>query len=154
MTMREKVAWISTLTSVVVFSWYFWSVWGDFAAVRLDGDVLFWRFVWYTGIAIAIMLPASLLAAWLGKQDFDPVPDELERTIERGAFRVGVVGLELSLVGVVLLSRWVTDIARADYPADPAGATAVLLVNLMLLVMAGSAIAREIAIIVQYRRYA
>ena len=74
MTMREKVAWISTLTSLVIFGWYFWSVWTDFASARLDGDVLFWRFVRCTGIAVAIMLPAALVAAWLGKQEFDPPP--------------------------------------------------------------------------------
>ncbi|MBJ3784861.1 hypothetical protein [Devosia sediminis] len=154
MTMREKVAWISTLTSLVIFGWYFLSVWADFAANRLDGDVLFWRFIWCTGIALAIMLPASLLAARLGRQEFDPVPDELERGVERGAYRIGLVCLELSLVGIVLVSRWVTDMARADYPADPAGATAVMLVNLVLFVMAASALAREIAVIVQFRRYA
>lgn len=154
MTMREKVAWISTLTSLAIFGWYFWSVWADFAAVRLDGDALFLRFVWCTGIAIAIMLPASLLAARLGKQQFDPPLDELERDIERGAYRVGLVGLELSLIGVVLISRWVTDIARADYASDPAGAVAVILVNLVLFVMAASAVGREVAVIVQYRRYA
>lgn len=152
--MREKVAWISTLTSLVVFGWYFWSVWADFAAVRLDGDILFWRFIWCTGIAIAVMLPASLLAARLGGQKFDPVPDELERDVERGAYRVGLVGLELSLVGIVLASRWVSDIARADYGAEPAGAATVILVNLVLFVLAACAVAREIAVILQYRRYA
>ena len=154
MTQREKVAWISTLVSTVIFGWYFWSVWADFSARALDGDVLFWRFVWCTGIAIAIMLPAALLAARLGNEQFDPPPDELERNIERGAYRVGLVGLELSLVGVVLLSRWVSDVARADYPSDPAGATAVILVNLVLFVTATCAVAREIAVILQYRRYA
>lgn len=154
MTQREKVAWISTLASIVIFGWYFWSVWADFSARALNGDLLFWRFVWCTGIAIAIMLPASLIAARLGNEAFDPPPDELERNIERGAYRVGLVGLELSLVGIVLLSRWVTDLARADYAADPAGATAVILVNLVLFALAACAIAREIAVILQYRRYA
>lgn len=154
MTMREKVAWISTLTPLAIFGWYFWRVWADFAAVQLDGDALFWRFVWCTGVAIAIMLSASLLAARLGKQQFDPPPDELERNVERSAYRVGLVSLELSLVGIVLMSRWVTDIARTDYASDPAGATAIILVNLVLFVLAASAIAREIAVIAQYRRYA
>lgn len=153
MTQREKVAWIATLTSLVIFGWYFWSVWSDFASTRLDGDALFWRFVWCTAIAVAIMLPASLLAAWLSRDAFDPPPDELEREVERKSTRVGLICLELALVTVVLASIWVSDTARADYPDDPAGATAIILVNLMLFVMAASAVLREGVVIAQYRRY-
>jgi hypothetical protein len=154
MTMREKVAWISVVTSLVIFGWYFWSVWSDFAGRVLSGDVLFWRFLWCLGIAFVIMLPGSLLAAWLGRQDFDPPPDELETRIEAISNRIGLALLELALVGVVLLSKIVTDLARADYAADPAGATAVMLVNLVLFVAATAAVLREIIVIIQYRMYA
>ena len=154
MTMREKVAWISVLASLTIFGWYFWSVWADHSALALDGDVLFWRFLWCFGIAVAIMLPASLLAAWLGRQDFDPPPDELETRIEAISNRVGLALLEVALVGVVLVSKSITDLARADYAADPAGATAVMLVNLVLFVTATAAVVREIIVIIQYRRYA
>lgn len=154
MTMREKVAWISTLTSLVIFGWYFWAVWADFSARALNGDVLFWRFVWCLGIAIAIMLPASLLAAWLGKQQFDPPADELETRIEAVSNRLGLALLEVSLVAVLLVSQTVTDIARTDYAADPAGATAIMLVNLVLLATATAAVVREVIVIFQYRRYA
>jgi hypothetical protein len=154
MTMREKVAWISVVTSLAIFGWYFLSVWADHAARALDGDVLFWRFLWCFGIAVAIMLPASLIAARLGHQDFDPPADELETRIEAVSNRIGLALLEMALVGVILLSKSVTDIARADYAADPAGATAVMLVNLVLFVTATAAVVREVIIIIQYRRYA
>lgn len=154
MTMREKVAWISVLTALVIFGWYFWSVWTDFAARNLDGDVLFWRFLWCFGIAVVIMLPASLLAAWLGRQDFDPPADELETQIEAVSNRFGLALLEVALVAIVLLSKAITDIARADFAADPAGATAIMLVNLVLFAAAVAALVREIIVIIQYRRYA
>ncbi|WP_297103978.1 hypothetical protein [uncultured Devosia sp.] len=154
MTMREKVAWISVLTALVIFGWYFWSVWTDFAVRNLDGDVLFWRFLWCFGIAVVIMLPASLLAAWLGRQDFDPPADELETQIEAVSNRFGLALLEVALVAIVLLSKAVTDIARADFAADPAGATAIMLVNLVLFATAVAALVRDIIVIVQYRRYA
>lgn len=152
--MREKVAWISTLGGLTIFGYYFWSVWSDFSARQLDGDVLFWRFVWCLGIAVAIMLPASLLAAWAGKQQFDPPPDEMEQGIERHSYRWGLGVLEVSLIGIILLSGWITDMARADYPADAAGATSVMLVNLLLFAMAVSGVLREIRVIFEYRRYA
>lgn len=154
MSMREKVAWISTLTGLTIFGYYFWSVWSDFAARLLDGDTLFWRFVWCFGIAVAIMLPASLIAAWVGKQQFDPPLDEMEQGIERRSHRAGLGILEASLIGIILGSGFITETARADYPADAAGATTIMLVNLLLLALAVSGTLREIRIIVEYRRYA
>ena len=154
MSMREKVAWISTLTALTIFGYYFWSVWSDFGARLLDGDTLFWRFVWCISIAVGIMLPASLLAAWAGKQQFDPPPDEMEQVIERRSYRVGLGVLEVSLVGIILLSSAITDLARADYPADAAGATSVMLVNMLLFAMAVAGTMREILVIFEYRRYA
>jgi hypothetical protein len=103
---------------------------------------------------VAIMLPGSLLAAWLGGQQFDPPPDELEVRIEAVSNRVGLALLELALVGVVLLSKSITDIARADFPIDPVGATAIMLINLVLFATATAALVREIIVIVQYRVYA
>ncbi len=154
MSMREKVAWISTLTGLSIFGYYFWSVWADFDARVLDGDALFWRFVWCFGIAVAIMLPASLLAAWIGRQPFDPPLDEMEQGIERRSHRAGLGILEASLIGIILCSGLIADLARADYPADAAGATTIMLVNLLLLALAVSGILREIRIILEYRRYA
>ncbi|SDG65857.1 hypothetical protein [Pelagibacterium luteolum] len=154
MSMREKVAWISTLTALVIFGYYFWSVLSDFGQRQLDGDVLFWRFIWCLGIAVAIMLPASLLAAWIGKQQFDPPPDEMEQAIERRSYRAGFGVLEVSLIAIILLSGWIAEMARADYPVDAAGATSVIMVNLLLFAMALAGVLREIQIIVAYRRYA
>ena len=85
--MREKVAWICTLTALTIFSYYFCSVWSDFDARLLDGDMLLWRLVWCISIAVAIMLPASLLAAWVGKQQFDPPPHAMGQGIERRSSR-------------------------------------------------------------------
>lgn len=154
MTMREKVAWISVLTTLVVFGWYFWSVWADFAARTLDGDALFWRFLWCLGIAFVIMLPAALIAARLGGQEFDPPADEMEVRIQAISNRYGLALLEVLLVVIVLASKWITDIARADFAIDPVGATAIMLINLILLVSAFAALMREIIVIIQYRQYA
>ncbi len=154
MSLRERVAWIAVVTSLVIFGWYFWSVWADFSARTLDGDDLFWRFLKCLAVAVIIMFPASLIGAYLGGEKFDPPPDELERSIEARSNRIGLAVLEVALVVVVLVSRWVTDIARADFSADPAGATAIMLVNLVLLATASAAVLREVLTIIQYRRYA
>jgi len=154
MSMREKVAWIAVTISLVIFGWYFWGVWADFAARELDGDALFWRFLWCFGIAVIIMLPAAMIAARLGGQAFDPPADEMEMRIEAISNRFGLALLEVLLVAIVLASKWITDIARADFTIDPVGATAIMLINLILFVSAFAAVVREIIVIIQYRRYA
>ncbi|SMQ59504.1 hypothetical protein SAMN06295905_0240 [Devosia lucknowensis] len=154
MTMRERVAWMATVTTIVIFGYYFWSVWADVATRTLDGDALFWRFLKCLGVAIAIMLPAALIGARLSGDQFDPPPDELERLIEARANRIGLAVLEVAIVGVVLASAWVSGLARTDFAADPAGATAIILVNLLLFVTASAALLREIVTIFQYRRLA
>jgi hypothetical protein len=154
MTMRERVAWISVVTSLVVFGYYFASVWSDFALRALDGDELFWRFLKCFGVAMIIMLPGAMIGAYLGGERFDPPPDEMERQIEARSNRIGLIVLEVAIVGVVLMSTWISDIARADFAADPAGATAIVLVNLLLFVTASAAVLREILTIIQYRRLA
>ncbi len=44
--------------------------------------------------------------------------------------------------------------ARADYPADAAGATSVIMVDMLLFALAVASILREIWVIFEYRRYA
>lgn len=154
MTMRERVAWISVVTGIVIFGIYFSSVWWDFSARTFDGDALFWRFLACLGLTMLINIPAALIGAYLSGDKFDPPPDELERAVEARSNRIGLIVLEVSIAGIVLLSTTVSDIARGDFAADPAGATAIMLVNLLLLVTGSAAVLREILIIIQYRRLA
>lgn len=154
MAMREKVAWLCTVGALTIFGYYFWSAWSDFNARSLDETALLWRFIWCLGIFIAIMLPAAMMTAWAAKQELDQAPDEMERSIERLSQRVGLLVLEALLVIIVLLSGRVADIARSDYPGDPAAAAALILANLVFLAMAVASVLREIVVIVQFRRYA
>lgn len=154
MSLRERVAWISVVTTIVIFGYYFGTVWVDFSARSLDGDVLLWRFLKCLGFAVIIMLPAAMIGAYLGGEKFDPPPDEMERVLEARSNRVGLAVLEVAIVAVVVMSSWITDIARADFATDPAGATAIMLVNLLLFVTASAAVLREVLVIVQYRRLA
>lgn len=154
MAMREKVAWICTIGALTIFGYYFWSVWSDFNARLLSEDVLLWRFIWCMAIFVSIMLPAAMVTGWIAKQELDQPLDEMELSIERLSQRVGLLVLEAFLVIIVLLSGRVADIARTDYPGDPAAAAALILANLIFLAMAVASVLREIIVIVQFRRYA
>jgi hypothetical protein len=151
MSFREKNAWIAVVTTLVIWTVYFWQVGNAALSGTLDGDAIFWLFVWCLSISIAIMLPVNIVAAVLARQNMDAPPDEREREIDARANKIGLTLLEWLMVGVILLSGIISDFARQAYAADPAGATAIILINLMLFALAFAALMREIIQIVHFR---
>ncbi|HCO54492.1 MAG TPA: hypothetical protein DIT93_05680 [Pelagibacterium sp.] len=151
MSFREKNAWIAVVTTLVIWTVYFWQVGNAALSGTLDGDAIFWLFVWCLSISIAIMLPVNIAAAILARQNMDAPPDEREREIDARANRIGLILLEWLMVAVILSSGLIADFAREVYAADPAGATAIILINLMLFALAFSALTREIIQIVHFR---
>ncbi|WP_338608056.1 hypothetical protein V6617_16740 [Pelagibacterium nitratireducens] len=151
MSFREKNAWIAVVTTLVIWTVYFWQVGNAALSGTLDGDAIFWLFVWCLGISIAIMLPVNIAAAILARQNMDAPPDEREREIDARANRIGLILLEWLMVAVILSSGLIAGFAREVYAADPAGATAIILINLMLFALAFSALTREIIQIVHFR---
>lgn len=151
MSFREKNAWIAVVTTLVIWTVYFWQVGMAALSGTLDGDAIFWLFVWCLGISIAIMLPVNIAAAILARQNMDAPPDEREREIDARANRIGLILLEWLMVAVILSSGLMAGFAREVYAADPAGATAIILINLMLFALAFSALTREIIQIVHFR---
>lgn len=151
MSFREKSAWIAVLCSLAIWSVYFSTVVTTALAGTLDGDRLFWLFVWCLVIAVALMLPLNLVAARLGRQEMDAAPDERERQIDARANRIGLAVLEGLAVGLVLSSGRISDFARQAYAEDPAGAATLMLVNGLLFVLAFSAVLREVIQIVHFR---
>lgn len=151
MSFREKNAWIAVVTTLVIWTVYFWQVGNAALSGKLDGDAIFWLFVWCLSISIAIMLPVNIAAAILARQNMDAPPDEREREIDARANRIGLILLEWLMVAVILSSGLIAGFAREVYAADPAGATAIILINLMLFALAFSALTREIIQIVHFR---
>jgi hypothetical protein len=97
------------------------------------------------------MLPVNIVAAILARQNMDAPADEREREIDARANKIGLTLLEWLMVGVILSSGLVAGYARDAYAADPAGATAVMLINLMLFALSFAALMREIIQIVHFR---
>jgi len=151
MSFREKTAWIAVLTTLVIWSYYFWQVGSAALGGTLDGDAVFWLFVWCICLSIAIMLPVNIVAAVVARQNMHAPADEREQVIDARANRIGLSLLEWTLVAILLASGWISGFARETYAADPAGATAVIFVNLALFALAFSGLVREIVQIVHFR---
>ena len=151
MSFREKSAWIAVVGTLPIWIYYFWQVIGAALSGTLDGDAVFWLFVWCLIASMVIMMPLNIAAAVLARQSMDAPPDERERAIDARANRIGLVMVEVLMVGVILASGGVADFARQTYAADPAGAATIILINAVLFVLALSAMAREAIQIVQFR---
>jgi hypothetical protein len=107
MSFREKSAWISFVTLLVLFIPYFWSVRGV-----LEGDIEYAAASpWMIGLVVAFVVLEILLHAAVAAQaptDARAPKDERERLIEmratRIAFQVLVLGA-LASAGMMHLTR-------------------------------------------------
>jgi hypothetical protein len=151
MSPRERLAWIAVLTTLVVWGFYFGAFWLDLAAARLDGSVLFWRFIICMGISLVVMIGLSVATGVLSPRNVDTPPDEMERQIEGRADRIGFRILELTLWIPLVWVLFSTKSIAAAFPADPAGAAATILANAVIMVIVLTEIIRETVHIVSFR---
>jgi hypothetical protein len=151
MSFREKSAWIAVLSTLVIWGYYFGSLWQSYAAGALDGTAVRNLFVVCFGVTIVVMLGLNLVSAWLGHHRFGADPDEREREMELRAKSVEAGLLEIMALGVALGVLFAAAPIAAAYPADPVGAIAIVAANGILLAVLLSQVLHELALIVQFR---
>jgi hypothetical protein len=155
MSFRERTAWTAVVVTLVVWGYYFLTVWGGIAARSIDGQGLFDLFLICMGITVVLLLGIGLYSARAAKEDFGAPEDEREKDVDRRASWWGARLLEWMLVALMVLAPTViADYVRAGFPADPAGAATIILANAMLFVTVLSQVLREAIHIVSYRMMA
>jgi hypothetical protein len=155
MSFRERNAWTAVVVTLVVWGYYFATVWGGIAARNFDGQGLFNLFLVCMGITAVLLIGIGLYSARAAKEDFGAPEDEREKDVDRRASWWGARFLDWMLLGLAALGPTViADYARTGFPADPAGATAIILVNAILFVAVLSQLIRETIHIVSYRMMA
>ena len=151
MSVREKTSWIAVITTLVIWSYYFWVFWSDAAVGRIDGEAVRNLFIICMVISVVIMLGLTIAVSVAARQSMDAPPDELERQIEARADGIGFKLLEL-LVPVVLIGGLLNVGAiTTAFPDDPAGATAIIFVNAYLMTFVLVELVREGTKIVMFR---
>ena len=150
MSFREKSAWIAVVGTLPIWIYYFWQVIGAALSGTLDGDAVFWLFVWCLIASMVIMLPLNIAAAVLARQSMDAPPDERERAIDARANRIGLVMVEVLMRGDSCVRRC-GRLCTPDLCRRSCGAATIILINAVLFVLAFSAMARETIQIVQFR---
>lgn len=100
MTFKEKSAWISFVTILLVFGWYFFNAFSLIAVGETHGGRMIHLLLVAMGTFIALEVVLHIAAAVLAPKDANPTTDERERLIAlkatRIAFYVLVVGALLA----------------------------------------------------------
>ena len=151
MSLRERNAWIATLSTLVIWSYYFASFWLDVVSRRLDGQQVLWRFVACMVVMAVVMIGLNIAAGVMTKKEIERAPDEMERTIEGRADRIGFRVLEWLVPIALIPGLLLTDAIEAAFPADPGGATALIFANGILFVVVLTEMVRELVTIVSFR---
>ena len=149
MSFREKNAWIASIVTLIVWGYYFFEVWRAFELRSVDG--LLARFWICMGATAVLMIGLNLLATRHRLSDFGAPPDEFERQIDMSAttFAHGLRGW--LLLGLAAACPWLSTVVAPAFPADPAGATAIFIANLILLGLVLTELIIELIHIVRFR---
>jgi hypothetical protein len=151
MSLRERTAWIATLSTIVIWSYYFATFWFDVVSRQLDGQQVLWRFIACMVVMAVVMIGLNIAAGVMTKKEIEREPDEMERTIEGRADRIGFRVLEWLIPIALIPGLLLTDAIKAAFPADPGGATALIFANGILLVVVLTEVVRELLTIVSFR---
>lgn len=149
MSFREKNAWIATITTLVVWGYYFVEVWRAWEARSVDG--LLTRFLICMGITAILLIGLNLWAARKRLRDFGAPPDELERRIGHSATFAAYQIRGWLLLALAGTCPWLAGVIAPAFPADPAGATAIFIANAILLGLVATEVLVELIHIVRFR---
>jgi hypothetical protein len=149
MSFREKNAWIASITTLLVWGYYFFEVWRAFQMGTVEG--LLTRFWICMGITAVLMIGLNLLATRNRLGDFGAPPDEFERQIEMSATTVAHGLRGWLLLGLAAACPWLSTVIAPVFPTDPAGATAIFIANLILFGLVLTELLIELIHIVRFR---
>lgn len=149
MSFREKNAWIASITTIVVWGYYFFEAFRAFQGGTVDG--LLTRFWICMGTTLVVMLGLNLLATRNRMRDFGAPPDEFERQIDMRATSVAHRLRGWLLLGLAAACPWLSTVVAPAFPTDPAGATAIFIANAILFGLVVTELVVELIHIVRFR---
>jgi hypothetical protein len=151
MAPRERTAWIAVVSTIVIWSYYFGAFWLDVAARHLQGGQILARFIVCMLIMAAVMIGLNVATGVMTRKNMKALPDEMERQIEGRADRIGFRVLEWLIPVALIVGLLNTGAIAAAFPADPAGSTALIFANGILMVIVLTELMRELVHIVSFR---
>jgi hypothetical protein len=153
MPYREKIAWMSAVTTIAVWSIYFISVARVLFGSGTDTAASFiGLFVGCTCALIVIQIVATILVALTARKESAAPPDERERLAEARATRVAFLVLSVSVAAVGVLIPLIGAARERLFPLDPVGDTLLATCSGLLLALVAAEVVRSVGQIVVLRR--
>jgi hypothetical protein len=150
-SLREKTAWISLTTTLLIWGSYFWMVYQRAATGRISSSHLFDLFAW-CWIALFMAQGALFFATGVLKMGRGIAPeDERERLMALKATHLAYAVLTITVLCVAASTRYFTGFGAGKL-ADPVGDTMVLIANGILFAVVLAEIVKSGARIVYFRR--
>jgi hypothetical protein len=135
MAFREKMAWTTMVSSLLVWGWYFiLLVRGLQAGGEMFGD-LAGRFAIAVALLVVIQIVAAIAIAIANPREADAPADDRERGFALVGYRNAYVALYLLVIVTMLSAPLIVHVGPALLRGDPANVAAILIGNAILFAL-------------------
>jgi hypothetical protein len=132
MAFREKVAWSSLASTLLVWGWYFATLVAGLRGGGADFGDFAGRFVLAVILLVVIQIVAAIVLAILSPREADAPPDIRERGFALKGYRNAYFVLSALVVTTMIAAPLIVHVGPALLKGDPADVTAILIGNAIL----------------------
>lgn len=123
MSYREKSAWISFVTTLLIWGWFFAVLMREIGSGDPRGGVLMGTFIACTVTLVVVQIVLYVAIALTAPKDAEARADERERLIDLKASRIAFITVSLLVIGTVIAVPLLAHAGPLIFPRDPMGGT-------------------------------
>lgn len=152
MSYRERSAWISLVTTLGVWGWYFVVLARSFARGEADGARFVGLFIGCVVAIVALSIVLAIADAVRAPKESEAPADERERLIALRATGMAFPVLSVLVLTVAAASPILAGLGPSIFADDPLGEVTLLTANGVLLAVVVAEVVRSGGQILLYRR--
>jgi len=152
MPLREKTAWVSVATTLLVWGWYFAAAAGEIADGRADAGELLGMFVGAVVLSILLEVVLAIVVAVVAPRDADAPADERERLIALKATSAAYWVLSLGVTAVALSAPFLSVAGLGWFEGRPERDLAFVAANGIIFALVLAELVKAAGLIILYRR--
>jgi hypothetical protein len=154
MPFREKSAWVSLLTTSIVWGYYLFILIGEVASGAPDGARLMGLFSRCVIVIVVAQIVLSIVLAASSPKAANAPADERERMIGLRASHVAFATLSALALIAALSTPLLAVLARMLFPTDPLSGTIIVLGSAIFFAVVIAELVRAARQIILYHRLA
>jgi uncharacterized membrane protein len=154
MAFREKTAWISVATTILIWGYYCTQAMPPLLAGTADAGDFVGLLIGCTILSVIFQVVLTVIIAVMAPRDAEARADERERLFELRAGRIAYLIFSPLAATVAISSPFVIAASPHLFPTDPLGSAVLLMANGILFSLFFAELVRAGVQIAQYRRAA